>query len=96
MEVLFTFLKWVASFSHVDEETGNKMDLHNIATVISPNIFLSSPAKDTDTVRIKSFEIVRVMDSLLEHQHEFYLVPEDFLPLSDFSLLIASPITCDA
>ena len=80
VEVLFTFLKWVASFSHVDEETGNKMDMHNLATVISPNIFRSSPAKGTDTVRVESFESIRVMDSLLEHQDEFYLVPEEFLP----------------
>lgn len=81
VEVLFTFLKWVASFSHVDEETGNRMDLHNLATVISPNIFRSSPAKGTDSVRLESLESIRVMDSLLEHQDEFYQVPEDFLPL---------------
>ncbi|KAL5513234.1 RGA1 [Sanghuangporus vaninii] len=81
VEVLFTFLKWVASFSHVDEETGNKMDLHNLATVISPNIFRSSPTKGTDTVRVESFESIRVMDSLLEYQDEFFLVPEEFLPL---------------
>ncbi|EJD07623.1 RhoGAP-domain-containing protein [Fomitiporia mediterranea MF3/22] len=81
VEVLFTFLKWVASFSHVDEETGNRMDLHNLATVISPNIFRSSPTKGNDTVRVESFESIRVMDSLLEHQDEFYLVPEEFLPL---------------
>lgn len=81
VEVLFTFLKWVASFSHVDEETGNKMDLHNLATVISPNIFRSSPGKGTDAVRIESFESIRVMDSLLEYQDEFFLVPEEFLPL---------------
>lgn len=81
VEVLFTFLKWVASFSHVDEETGNKMDLHNLATVISPNIFRSSPSKASDTVRVESFESIRVMDSLLEHQDEFYLVPDEFLPL---------------
>lgn len=57
------------------------MDLHNLATVISPNIFRSSPAKGTDTVRVESFESIRVMDSLLEYQDEFYQVPEDFLPL---------------
>lgn len=57
------------------------MDLHNLATVISPNIFRSSPAKGTDTVRLESFESIRVMDSLLEYQDEFYQVPEDFLPL---------------
>lgn len=81
VEVLFSFLKWVASFSHVDEETGNRMDLHNLATVISPNVFRSSPSKGTDTVRVESLESIRVMSTLLEHQDEFYQVPEDFLPL---------------
>lgn len=57
------------------------MDLHNLATVISPNIFRSSPAKGTDSVRVESFESIRVMDSLLEYQDEFYQVPDDFLPL---------------
>lgn len=38
MEVLFTFLNWVSSFSHVDEESGSKMDIHNLATVITPNV----------------------------------------------------------
>ena len=38
MEVLFNFLNWVSSFSHIDEESGSKMDIHNLATVITPNI----------------------------------------------------------
>ena len=38
MEVLFTFMNWVSSFSHVDEESGSKMDIHNLATVITPNV----------------------------------------------------------
>lgn len=38
MEVLFAFLQWVSSFSHVDEDTGSKMDTHNLATVMAPNI----------------------------------------------------------
>ena len=38
MEVLFTFMNWVSSFSHVDEESGSKMDIHNLATVLTPNI----------------------------------------------------------
>ena len=42
MEVLFRFLAWVASFSHVDEETGSKMDAHNLATVMAPNLLYSS------------------------------------------------------
>ncbi|ODV93762.1 hypothetical protein PACTADRAFT_51518 [Pachysolen tannophilus NRRL Y-2460] len=38
VEVLLYFFRWVASFSHIDEETGSKMDIHNLATVITPNI----------------------------------------------------------
>lgn len=38
MEVLFAFLNWASSFSHVDEESGSKMDIHNLATVMAPNI----------------------------------------------------------
>lgn len=42
MEVLFCFLNWAASFSAVDEESGSKMDVHNLATVIAPNILFSN------------------------------------------------------
>ena len=38
LEILFSFLNWAASFSQVDEESGSKMDTHNLATVIAPNI----------------------------------------------------------
>ena len=38
-------MNWVSSFSHVDEESGSKMDIHNLATVITPNV-LYSPYKD--------------------------------------------------
>ena len=42
MEVLFAFLNWASSFSHVDEESGSKMDIHNLATVITPNVLYSN------------------------------------------------------
>ncbi|KAK6460268.1 hypothetical protein DFJ63DRAFT_321022 [Scheffersomyces coipomensis] len=38
VEVLLYFFNWVASFAEIDEETGSKMDTHNLATVIAPNI----------------------------------------------------------
>lgn len=71
MEALFVFLKWVASFSHVDEETGSKMDLHNLATVICPNILY---AKGKDPYKDESFSAVRAVHELLEYQDEFWLV----------------------
>lgn len=76
MEVLFVFLKWVASFAHMDESTGSKMDLPNLATVICPSILYS---RGRDAVRDESFGAIRVVTSLLENQDEFYTVPEEFL-----------------
>ncbi|TFK51741.1 hypothetical protein OE88DRAFT_1464684 [Heliocybe sulcata] len=77
-EVLFVFLKWVASFAHMDEETGSKMDLGNLATVICPSILYS---RGRDAVRDESFGAIRVVTSLLENQDEFFTVPEELLPI---------------
>ena len=71
MEVIFVFLKWVASFSHVDEETGSKMDLPNLATVICPNILY---AKGKDPTKDESFLAIRAIAELLEHQDWFWQV----------------------
>lgn len=78
MEVLFVFLKWVASFAHIDKETGSKMDLQNLATVICPSILYS---RGRDTVHVDSFGAIRVVTALLENQDEFYCVPEEFLSI---------------
>lgn len=41
-EVLFAFLSWVSTFANIDDNNdnigGSKMDTHNLATVITPNI----------------------------------------------------------
>jgi hypothetical protein len=78
MEVLFVFLKWVASFAHMDEETGSKMDLGNLATVICPSILY---AGGRDAVRDDNFSAFGVVTALLEHQDEFFQVPAEFLPI---------------
>ena len=77
MEVLFVFLKWVASFSHLNE-TGSKMDLGNLATVICPSILY---ARARDATRDETFGALRVITSLLENQDEFFTVPDEFLPI---------------
>ncbi|KAN0063792.1 Rho-type GTPase activating protein Rga1 [Thecaphora frezii] len=88
MEVLFAFLKWVASFSHIDEETGSKMDLPNLATVICPNILYS---KGTDPTKDETFLANRAVSYLLEHQDDFWTVPEELeAVLYDRELLSAS------
>jgi len=75
---LFVFLKWVASFAHMDETTGSKMDLGNLATVICPSILYS---RGRDAVRDESFGAIRVTTAFLENQDEFFTVPEEFLPI---------------
>lgn len=44
-EVLLFFFMWTSSFSHLDEESGSKMDIHNLATVISPNVLFAQPVE---------------------------------------------------
>jgi hypothetical protein len=60
---LFSFLNWVASFHQVDEESGSKMDTHNLATVIAPNIlFTNSKNAGMDD----SFLAIEAVHSLIE------------------------------
>ena len=78
LEVLLVFLKWVASFAHSLDDTGSKMDLPNLATVIGPSILFSA---GRDPAFESSFGVIRVVTELLENQDEFFTVPEDFLAL---------------
>jgi hypothetical protein len=63
MEILFTFLNWCSSFSHIDEESGSKMDIHNLATVITPNI-LRSDGKNV--AMDDSFLAIEAVHSLID------------------------------
>jgi len=71
MEAICLFLRWVASFSHVDDETGSKMDLHNLATVITPNILYS---KSKDPIKDESFLAIEAVMGLLQYQDDFCVV----------------------
>ncbi|WPG97747.1 Rho-type GTPase-activating protein 1 [Acrodontium crateriforme] len=92
MEVLFTFMNWVSSFSHVDEESGSKMDIHNLATVITPNILHrgNSGGKDglgTPAPVDESFLAIEAVHSLIECNESMCEVPEDLaMILNDSSL----------
>lgn len=46
LEVLVYFLNWVSSFAHVDDETGSKMDIPNLATVLGPTLVLPNEEAD--------------------------------------------------
>ncbi|KEI39980.1 uncharacterized protein L969DRAFT_16655 [Mixia osmundae IAM 14324] len=88
LEVIFVFLEWVASFSHVDEETGSKMDLHNLATVICPNILY---ARGKDPSRDESFLAIQAVHDLLQHQNEFWQTPEEFVAILEDQELFSNP-----
>ena len=70
MEILFSFLVWASSFSMMDEGEGNgsKMDTHNLATVVAPNILKGrSPVIGQDE---ESFLAIEVVHSLIEYNDE--------------------------
>ncbi|KAI9720698.1 MAG: hypothetical protein M1828_005578 [Chrysothrix sp. TS-e1954] len=88
MEVLFCFLNWAASFSAVDEESGSKMDVHNLATVVAPNILFSNNKSDTME---ESFLAIESISFLIEYNQIMSEVPEDLQQvLNDSSLFSGS------
>jgi hypothetical protein len=62
LEILCSFFKWVASFHQVDEESGSKMDTHNLATVIAPNILFTNTKAPVDD----NFLAIEVVHTLIE------------------------------
>lgn len=61
MEVLFAFLNWTSSFSHIDEESGSKMDIHNLATVMTPNILYPNAKNSTVDESFLAIEAVNAL-----------------------------------
>jgi hypothetical protein len=55
----------------VDEETGSKMDLHNLATVLTPNVLYS---KSKDPIKDESFLAIEAVMGLLSYQEDFCMV----------------------
>ena len=72
LEILFCFLKWAGSFHQVDDDSGSKMDIKNLATVVAPNILYNGSklaALDSDPM----FAITAV-ECLLSNIEEMCLV----------------------
>lgn len=84
LEILFSFLKWVATFHQVDEESGSKMDVHNLATVIAPNILYSN----TKTLQLDGdpYSVVEAVQDLITYNEEMCLVSA----FRSFSLIFPS------
>lgn len=76
VEVLFIFLRWVASFSYRDEETGSRMDMQNLATVICPSILY---ARGANAAKDESFIAIQAVQQLLDGQDDFYRVPAELV-----------------
>lgn len=74
MEVLFAFLNWTSSFSHVDEESGSKMDIHNLATVMTPNILYPNSKNSTVDESFLSIEAVNALIAYNDNMSEVSLL----------------------
>ncbi|CCJ28356.1 unnamed protein product [Pneumocystis jirovecii] len=89
MEAIFLFLNWVASFANINKESGNKMDIYNLATVITPDILYS---KNRKTRVDEAILAIKVVYTLIEFIDKFSLVPTDLLStLHDLCMLIKNP-----
>ncbi|KAF3909032.1 hypothetical protein ABW21_db0200755 [Orbilia brochopaga] len=88
IEILFSFLNWVASFSHVDEESGSKMDVHNLATVITPNILYT---KNQPPGMDDSFLAIEAIHTLIEYNEQMCEVPEDLMMILSDPNMMATP-----
>ncbi|KAI8399945.1 Rho-GTPase-activating protein LRG1 [Nakaseomyces glabratus] len=96
LEVLLSFLNWTSSFSYIENEMGSKMDIHNLSTVIAPNI-LSSGLETPHNVEMKSLEVpadtfaqnngenhflaIEVIDFLITHSEDICMVPTFLMKL---------------
>lgn len=86
MEVIFSFLKWAASFSQVDEESGSKMDIHNLATVMAPNILYAKEkaqnARQPQVPQVDdSFLAIEAVNTLIEYNDYFCQVRDGSMAL---------------
>jgi DNA-directed RNA polymerase subunit RPC12/RpoP len=66
LEILCSFFNFVASFHEVDEESGSKMDTHNLATVIAPNILFTNAKTPVDD----NFLAIEVVHTLIEYNDQ--------------------------
>lgn len=72
-EVLLFFFMWTSSFAHLDEQTGSKMDVHNLATVLSPNMLYAQPNEVARPVNAKGGAVAATYyDAFGENEGENY------------------------
>ncbi|KAJ2880919.1 Rho-type GTPase activating protein Rga1 [Coemansia asiatica] len=78
LNVLMTFLTWVSTFSYVDGQTGSKMDILNLATVITPNILYADVKEPTrgDRDDTFSYEACNVIQQFMESGEFLWMLPD--------------------
>lgn len=97
LEVLLSFLCWTGSFSHMENEVGSKMDIHNLSTVITPNILglpddgapkgpspeVPDPVYDTFAQNEggQYFLAIEVVDFLITRNEDMGIVPKFLMSL---------------
>lgn len=62
----------------MEDDSGSKMHIVNLATVLAPNILYS---KSKDPTKDESFFAIETVTMMLQNAEEFATVPEDFIPL---------------
>ncbi|EHM99648.1 Lrg1p [Saccharomyces cerevisiae x Saccharomyces kudriavzevii VIN7] len=73
LEALLSFLHWTSSFSYIENEMGSKMDIHNLSTVITPNIlYLSHKEISNDSVPEEPES--GLVDSFAQNEGENYFL----------------------
>lgn len=80
LEVLLGFFRWVASFASTDEESGSKMDTHNLATVIAPNILFSRDQASDGAPKMTGdsyFLAIEVVNQMIEIHEELAMIAPD-------------------
>lgn len=82
LEVLFSFLKWVATFHQVDEDTGSRMDVHNLARVIAPNILYTN--EKSPSFSDEPMTAVACVEELIQFNEEMCMVRKRFPVNSGF------------
>ena len=106
LEVILSFLYWTASFSHIENEMGSKMDIHNISTVIAPNILYRQDKRDIELKPTESyandfaenegqhyFLAIEVVDYLIKHNEEIAVIPKFlYLLLTDVKSEIGTQV----
>ncbi|KAI8954702.1 rho-type GTPase-activating protein 1 [Xylaria longipes] len=90
LEVLFNFFKWVATFHQVDEDTGSRMDVHNLARVIAPNI-LRMNTKNA-SFSDEPMTVVACVEELIQSNEEMCMVPAEIMSILSDSTLFSNTV----